>query len=59
MNKLLSEATEIELINELAKKFAKKKLFTENSEFTFILLNKEEFQIIMKGNLPTNYLIHD
>ena len=59
MNKLLSEATEMELVNELAKKFAKKKLFMENSEFTFILLNEEEFQIIMKDDLPTNYLIHD
>lgn len=59
MNKLLSEANEMELINELAKKFTKKKLFMDNSEFTFILINEEEFQIIMKGDMPTNYLIHD
>lgn len=59
MSKLLSEASEMELINELAKKFAKKKLFMDNSEFTFILINEEEFQIIMKGDMPTNYLIHD
>ena len=57
--KLLSEACELDLVTELAKRLAKKKLFHDDSEFTFILINDNEFQIIEKGNMPTNYLINE
>lgn len=57
--KQLKDASRLELIAVLAKKFVTMKLPIEESPFDFIKVSDEEFQLQEKGNMPTNYLITD